>query len=385
MTSDRVRADVVIVGGGIQGATMALAASRKGLKPLLVERGRVAGGATGNSYGVVHGGLRYLQSLDVARWRRSRRAQAWFLANHPRFVRPLACVMPLYRWRLRSASAFRVAVAMENALARTLDVETPLPPARLLTIAQVEASYPAPRRGLTGAALWHDAEVTDMAALVGEILAKANLDDGALRSFTAARTLCVRDDRVAGLDIVDLASGAVTTIETDCVINCAGSWSQGWRQGQGGPSAATLAFNLLLDLPFQGDAALAVSETPGAGRSYFLRPVVGGVLAGTFYRPAPGAAEPSVSSADVAEFLARLDKALPGFGLATARVLDVSAGLLPDVDGAGVKLSSADHVSHGPPAGLHTIVGGKFTTAPLLSFDVAERLWPSPRRPAIRH
>lgn len=373
--------DVVIVGGGMQGATMALAAARMGLKPLVVERDRVASGATGNSYGFIHGGLRHLQTMDFLRWRRSRRAQAWFLENYPDHVRPLACVMPLYRGSIRSPIGFRAVAAMEACLARTTARPRPLPEPGLLSPADMPADLPIPRHNLTGAAVWHDLVVPDMSALVQSILSDAGVAGPTLMEKTEAHDLIVTDDRVTGLHVTR-ADGTLQQIAAPNVVICAGAQSSQWQAGEPFPSTATLAFNLLLDIRLPGEAALAVSEAPGRGRSYFLRPCEGGTLAGTFYRPAPGVREPEVTSDDIETFRAVLARALPRLGLAQAPVRAVMAGLLPDRDGTGRNLSANDTVSTSGPAGLCRILGTKLTTAPLLSFEAAARLWPQAARKA---
>jgi glycerol-3-phosphate dehydrogenase len=373
-----MHADVVVVGGGIQGATMALAAHHKGLRPVLIERSTIAAGATGNSYGIIHGGLRYLQTFDIARWRQSRRAQSWFLENYPGFVRPLPCVMPLYKGCLRSPLAFRAASAFESALFTMLGSEPPLPRLRLVSTDEVTATYPVPRQSLNGAALWHDLQINDIDQLMTTMLSDAGLMGGQLLTNTEALSLRLSDGRVSGLRVRNVASGTESIVESDVVINCSGSWANQWNDANSGPSAASLAFNLLLDIPFPGEAALAVSERPGRGRSYFLRPHQGSTFAGTWYRPAPGMREPEPDKTDIRDFLQALDRAMPGLGLVDARVLRVMPGLLPDTDGTGTSLSSCDTAVIGQPQGFHTVVGGKLTTAPLLSFDVADRLWPQP-------
>jgi len=371
-----MRADVVVVGGGIQGVTMALAAARKGLRPVLVERADIASGATGNSYGIIHGGLRYLQTLDLPRWRRSRQAQSWFLNNYPDFVRPLPCVMPLYRGCFRSRTAFQAAATLETVLFSTIGGEPPLPRLRLMSADEVLRDYPIWSNGLTGAALWHDAEITDLDGLMTTMLTQAGVSGEGLLTHNRAIALCTEAGHVTGVKVRDHKSGEERFIESSTVINCAGSWCNQWNESGAGPSAAALAFNLILDLPFPGDAALAISERPGRGRSYFLRSLHGNTFAGTFYRGAPGEAEPSPSEADVRQFLHTLDRALPGLGLSEAKVLRIMPGLLPDTDGTGETLSSRDVFAYNNPDGFHTIVGGKLTTAPLLSLDVADRLWP---------
>jgi glycerol-3-phosphate dehydrogenase len=242
--------------------------------------------------------------------------------------------------------------------------------------------YPVPSEGLTGAALWYDAHITDLGGLMSAMLDEAGLKGDTLLTNSEAIALSVDNGQTTGVRIRDITSGGERLIESDIVINCAGSWVNRWNDCQAGPSAAALAFNLLLDRPFPGDAALAISERPGRGRSYFLRPQDGKTFAGTFYRAAPGEPEPAPTDDDVRLFLQALDHALPGHGLAQARVLKVMPGLLPDTDGRGETLSSRDVVCSGTPKGFHTILGGKLTTAPLLSLDVADLIWPD--RPALK-
>lgn len=375
------RPDVVIVGAGMQGATMALATARMGLKPLVVERNAIASGATGNSYGFIHGGLRYLQTMDVRRWRRSRHAQRWFLDNYADHVLPLACIMPLYRHRMRSPAAFRIIAALETWLGRTASHARPLPQPGLMAPDDLPADYPIPRRHLAGAAIWHDLVVPDMKALVLAILSDAGVTGPALMERTEARDLVVANNRVVGLRVIR-ADGTLEKIVTSNVVICAGSWSSRWQRGRQSRTAATLAFNLLLDIRLPGEAALAVSEAPGRGRSYFLRPCEGGTLAGTFYRPAPGAQEPEVTPDDIEAFRRILARALPHSEIARAPARAVMAGLLPDRDGTGRNLSSDDTISMPGPAGLCHVLGTKLTTAPLLSFEAAARLWPAEGRKA---
>lgn len=368
--------DAIIVGGGIQGATVALAAAQRGLRTLIVERDDIGAGASGNSYGIVHGGLRYLQTLDIPRWRRSRQAQAWYLKEFPTFVKPLRCVMPLYRWRFRSATAFRLAIQLEILLFRIFNLETPLPPTSMITTSALKNEFPAlPGQNLTGAACWYDAEVSDMPGLIRAILNKAGMRPSDIITGSQAKELLLCGNEVRGLRIADKVSGETTELKCNVIINCAGSWAGAWQQNAQAPSAATLAFNLLLDRPMHGESALAQSVQPGKGRSYFIRSYAGGTYAGTYYRPAPGMIEPHATKQDVTDFLWELDQAFPGEDLLNAPVRQIMPGLLPDKDGSGIALSSKDNLLQGPK-GFYTVLGGKFTTAPLLSQETIARIWP---------
>lgn len=103
--------DLIVIGGGIYGIALALESSRRGWRPLLLERGDFGGETSLNSLGIVHGGLRYLQSLDIIRFRESVAERRWFLAHFPDLVEPLKCLMPLYGGGLRRRSVIAAALS----------------------------------------------------------------------------------------------------------------------------------------------------------------------------------------------------------------------------------------------------------------------------------
>src|SRR5262245_17937543 len=96
------RFDVAIVGGGIHGAWIALLAARAGCTVALLERSDFGSGTSANSLKILHGGLRYLQHLDVSRMRASTLARREHARWHPHLFEPLPCVMPLETTGLRS-------------------------------------------------------------------------------------------------------------------------------------------------------------------------------------------------------------------------------------------------------------------------------------------
>src|SRR5690606_14243166 len=107
--------DVIVIGGGIQGAIIQMEASRDGLRSLLVEKHDFGGDTTQNTLRIVHGGLRYLQSLDVVRCWESSGERQWFLHRMGAQVTPMSCLIPLYGKGMKRTSVLRVALRL-NAL-----------------------------------------------------------------------------------------------------------------------------------------------------------------------------------------------------------------------------------------------------------------------------
>lgn len=377
--------DPVIIGAGIQGATLALAAVARGMRPLVIDQGAEPSGASVNSYGIVHGGLRYLQRLDIARWSESRRAQRWYIDRYPRHVQPLRCVMPLYRNRLRSPALFGIARTMDRTLRMMMQRQVPLPSDHGCGREEILASYPVPSAGLVGGAVWHDARVDNIPALLRAILAEVEDRGGVVLRSTEAVALDIERGRVRGLHVRDRAAESERRIAGTDIFDCGGAWAGQWLPGaikQALPSAAVLAFNLLIDLPSPvGGDAFALSPDAGRGRSYFFRRHAGATLVGTFYRPAPVGAARQPTEQDILSAMRQVRLCLPGMAVERDSVRSVHAGLLPDRDGSGRALLSADRHLRPGPEGYHILLGGKLTTAPLLSERVAARMW----RPASRH
>lgn len=392
--------DLLVVGGGIYGATLALEASRRGLAALVVERGGFGGETTWNSLRIVHGGLRYLQSLDLPRFRESVRERRWFLRTFPDLVRPLPCLMPLYDpprgGALRRPAVFRLALRINDLLSR----ERALLPGQLLSVAETEELFPAvDRTGLRGGALWHDAVAPDPRRLVVEILRRACHSGAAALERMEALEMLVERGRAAGIRSVDRESGRVLTLWARAVANCAGPWcgevARRFDRDVPGLFRPALAWNLLLDREPLSRAALAVASEERGAQTWFLLPWEGRLLAGTAYAPVPrgSSGEEGPGEAGIERFLAALNTALPGFGIRRDEVLDVLWGRLPAVAEGETVLASRpvvfDHGAAGGPSGLVSVSGVKLTTARAVAERALAALFrkdgrPSPSAPLAR-
>src|SRR5690242_8956929 len=106
--------DVLVVGGGIQGLTIACDAAQRGLAVALVERDDFGSGSSFNHLRTIHGGLRYLQSLDFSRARESMRERRTVARIAPHTVRPLPFALPLYRSLTRGRLAMRAGFVLDR-------------------------------------------------------------------------------------------------------------------------------------------------------------------------------------------------------------------------------------------------------------------------------
>jgi glycerol-3-phosphate dehydrogenase len=366
--------DLLVVGGGIYGAALALEAARRGLAALLLERGDFGGETTWNSLRIVHGGLRYLQSLDLARHRESVGERGWLLRHFPDLVEPLPCLMPLYSpprgGRLRRPAVLRAALMVDALLSR----DRTLPRSRVLGVEETAKLFPAvDREGLRGGALWHDAVVPDAHRLVVELLRWACRAGARALNYVEAAELRVEGGQVRGLRAVDRELGRSFELKAKAVASCAGPWvrrvARRFDRDVPGLFRPLLAFNVLLDREPLAPGAVAVASRQPDAQTYFLLPWKGKVLAGTAYAPIteelfhgriPG--EPLVEG-----FLRDLNAALPGFEARREQVLRVLWGRLPAaVEGSATPAPRPvihDHGREGGPRGLVSVSGVKLTTA----------------------
>src|SRR5437868_3210082 len=109
--------DVLVVGGGIYGLAIAYDAAQRGLAVALIERNDFGSGSSFNHLRTIHGGLRYLQSLDIARSRESVRERRATARIAPQALRPLPFAVPLYRSLLRNKWMMRAGFLLDRAVA----------------------------------------------------------------------------------------------------------------------------------------------------------------------------------------------------------------------------------------------------------------------------
>src|SRR4026209_201222 len=109
--------DLLVVGGGIYGLATAYDAAQRGMAVSLIERDDFGGGSSFNHLRTIHGGLRYLQTLDLRRARQSVRERRTVARIAPHAVRPLPFALPLYRSLVRGKRALRAGLLLDRAVA----------------------------------------------------------------------------------------------------------------------------------------------------------------------------------------------------------------------------------------------------------------------------
>ena len=383
--------DLIILGGGIYGAMLSLEASRRGLRSLLIERDDFGEATSFNSLRIIHGGFRYLQSLDLHRFRESVRERRWFLRTFPDLVRPLPCLMPLYGNGVRRPLLLRIALRANDFLSRGRNQGVPpnqhLPPGRVIDAFRTREIFPlVDMAGLQGGAVWYDAYMPDSQRLLIEILRWACVNGAtALNYVKGHQLLKTTKNHVAGIMAVDQESGATYEYQAKFVVNAAGPWCRNlaasFDRDEPRLFKASIAWNVLLDKEPLSQYALAVGSRKPGGQIYFLVPWRGKLLAGTGHAPWPGSLERPLPSTDqIQEFLNDLNLAVPEIKASQDDIFHVFAGLLPATKVGSASLAVRevilDHARSGGPYGLYSISGVKYTTARLVAEKTLNKIFP---------
>ena len=369
--------DLVIAGGGIYGASLLQEAARRGLSACLCEANDFGSGTSWNSLRIVHGGLRYLQTMDLPRFFQSVASRRRIARRFPALVRPLACLMPLYGSGLKRPSVMRMALLANDALSMRRNVglgaHVRLDNGRILDAAATRREFPHVRSdGLEGAARWCDYFMVSSERILVELLRDASRHGALVLNYVRVQDIIAEGGRVHGVVARDSLSGATVTLRTRVVVNCTGARLRTLAEGRGGDATAlfrpSLAFNLLLDASLPVTTALAVAAPRSDAPVLFLVPQNGSMLAGTMHLPRPaGTMDAKPTKEELERYLAEVRAAIPGFDVRLSNVRRVFAGLLPVTTEGTVDLTKrealTDHGSAGGLQGLYSVSGIKFTTA----------------------
>jgi glycerol-3-phosphate dehydrogenase len=385
--------DLLVVGGGIYGLTIAYDAAQRGLSVALVERDDFGSGNSFNHLRTIHGGLRYLQSVDFRRARESVRERATLARIAPHAVRPMPFALPLYRSLTAGKTAMRAGFLLDRLIAFDRNAGLPralrLPGGRIVSRADAAQRFPGlRRRGLTAAAVWHDYVTVESDRLTFSFALAAGEHGAVLANHTEAQSVLVDGKRVIGARVRDHAAGQDREVAARLTVNATG----GALDRLLAPIGAQTGMPLLraINLVTRRDAGEeALGGRAPSGRTLFLVPWRGRALLGTWEStrdPQPDA--PDTTGDDVVAFIDELNRAFPALDLTPADVTLVHRGAVPAIRtrNGGLRLAGHeqihDHREHGVE-GLLSVAGTKYTTARAVAARVVDRAMAALHAPRV--
>lgn len=368
--------DVVVIGGGITGAGIALDAATRGLSVVLVEKHDLAFGTSRWSSKLVHGGLRYLATGNVGIARRSAAERGILMTrNAPHLVHAMPQLVPLLPEMNRASRALvRFGFAAGDGLRKLAGTPaSTLPRSRRIGAERGGALAPTLRRsGLDGALLAYDGQLIDDARLVTAVARTAAQHGARILTRVAAS-----DASRSAVTLTDTLTGESMRLSARAVVNAAGVWAGEVDESiRLRPSRGT---HLVFDAEAFGNptAALTVPIPGEINRFVFAMPEqLGRVYLGLTDEDAPGPIPdvPEPTQAEITFLLDTVNTALES-PLLHEDVKGAYAGLRPLIDtGAGRTADvSREHAVTDSPSGVISVIGGKLTEYRYMAEDVVDK------------
>jgi glycerol-3-phosphate dehydrogenase len=365
--------DLVVVGGGVTGTGIALDAATRGLTVALVEQRDLAAGTSSRSSKLIHGGLRYLEQLDLGLVREALRERTLILDElAPHLVRPVSFLYPL-----RHRGWERLYVGAGITLYDTLGglQHATLPRHQHLSRRGALALAPSLRRdALVGAIRYWDAQVDD-ARHTMEIGRTAASYGAAVLTSARVTGMLREGERVVGVEVRDQEGGEELAIRGRQVVNATGVWTDSIQELAGrGRIRVRASKGIHLVVPkdrIHSDTGMILRTESSV---LFVIPWGRHWLVGTTDTDWNlDLAHPAASASDIQYLLDRVNGVLRT-PLTHADVEGVYAGLRPLLHGESEATSklSREHAVAQTVAGLITVAGGKYTTYRVMAEDAVD-------------
>ena len=371
--------DLLIVGGGITGASIFRDAALRGMRVALVEAKDFASATSGRSSKLIHGGLRYIKNLGLGLAWESCHERNLHIRLNKRLVRPLPFLVPLYRNEGDPRWLMRLGMIAYEALSGFNNHQFH----RFLSREETLLMAPAlPAEGLTGGCLYYDAVINDSRWTM-EVLKDGVANGGVALNYSKVTQLLHEGRQVTGARVYDELSGNHCDIRSRVVVNATGIFADKIKRLDGGDIPPVRRFSKGTHLVFnEEDVPLSttiVFPSPVDGRSLFLAKHEECFLFGTSDHWEEASPElPIPSEKDVKYLLTSLNRFMPEAQLDQSKVQFVYSGFRPLVsngdqstDPSSVTREDSIEVS---PSGLVSVIGGKLTTARITAVRVLDRV-----------
>ena len=361
--------DIVVVGGGINGAGIARDAALRGLRVLLLEKNDFGSGTSSWSSRLIHGGLRYLEHAEIPLVFESLHERRRLRQLAPHLVKRLRLTIPIYKQGRRSKSLIRLGMFAYDLLSIGKNVSRH----RMLSRDQlIEAEPGINQEGLMGAAQYYDAQVTFAERLVLENIIGAKNAGADVRNYCAAIGINVSQGVVRSIHYFEQGSDRETEVSARLVINAAGPWvdrvlatvNREIPRFMGG----TKGSHIIVDRFEGGPRSALYVEAAADGRPFFIIPWNSQYLIGTTdirYHGDP--ADVTASEDEIRYLLDETNRVFPDANLAVGDINFAYAGVrpLPRREKGPESAITRKHIikKHRRVArGLISIIGGKLTT-----------------------
>lgn len=366
--------DIAIIGAGITGLGVAEALKSSSLRIGVFDSGAVCEQTSSNHLRIIHGGFRYLQSMDLARMWQSCGDQQRLVERYPDLLDELPCLLPLKPGSLRSAVPLTVANWFYSVVCALRSRRWSLK-GRCLTPGEAQAIMPTMGAQLqAGAFTWSDYLINDIGALNRRI--RGDLESSGIQFFEGHE---LRRGQNTG-DQWDLEfSGARSRlISARYVVNCSGPWVVQVADRLGTAECLNhlgwlKAFNLVVNRLLT--KRWGVAFLGNSGSMFFMTPRGSQQTAiGTFYLSTSDILAANLSEAETEQAVNQLNSAWPNLNLTKDQIVAADVGYIPAIKSTGHSSAACTRPQIIRSAGMLHVVNIKYTTFLSLGEKVARQV-----------
>ena len=355
--------DLIVVGGGINGAAIANLAASCGATVALLEKNDFASGTSSKSTKLLHGGIRYLENFefDLVHEALRERFIQWQAA--PYLVKPLAFVIPVYKNDKRPLWMMRVGVWLYDFLSGKYRIGHH----RFLSVAEITSLAPGINAdGLMGGVEYFDAQMDD-ARLCLENVLMADSNGAVVANYVEVEHFIKdKNQRAVGVKVRDCLNNARMDIFASKIIVTAGPWSDELIQKDVPHAVKRLRPTKGVHIVYRGEISknAFLIQSRQDKRIFFVIPFKGNTLIGTtdtdYHQSTDGV---KVEEMDIQYLLQEASRVFPNINFDRSKIITTFAGLRPLVaDKGDPSKISRKHDIECNASGIYFVMGGKYTT-----------------------
>ncbi|MCB0326738.1 MAG: glycerol-3-phosphate dehydrogenase/oxidase [Bdellovibrionales bacterium] len=357
--------DLLIIGGGITGAGVMLCATEQKYKTLLVDQGDFSSGTSWASTKLVHGGLRYLETMDWALVFESCKERKRLLKEAPQLVHELEFMFPAYSGQRRKLWTIWLGTWLYYFLSFFWNLGTPKKKSKAQSL-RLEPGLKSDQ--LNGSVLYKDGQATDSTLTISSIHSACARGGHALNYCSVTRLTNIHED-VKHIELKDRISGDTYTVKAKNIVMAVGPWTDSlckqWFDQKQDRIRLSKGVHIIVDTQEMSQKRAVAMLSPIDGRVTFAVPWEGKVLIGTTDTDEtvlPHKVE--VSDQDRLYLLETFNHYFPQAKLGITNIISSMAGLrcLIQSEDAKPSDSSREHLIQTHGTGIISIAGGKLTT-----------------------
>ena len=381
--------DIIIIGGGITGASVAYEAASRGLKVALFEKGDFGEATSAATSKLIHGGLRYLKNMEFGLVRESLTERRILENIAPNFVYPLPFMIPTYSNLKNNKQILFIGMLLYDILsfdkAFTWDKSKKLPFHRTIGAKKTRNLEPCIKDNkLTGSSIYYDCQNINPERLTLEMLKSAMYYGAEAANYAKVESLIKNGDTIKGVKVKDIITHTVYEYTADLTINCTGAWTDIVLNATAGKQASNHHIRRSEGIHIITKKLCnkhAVTMMTKSGRHIMLMPWRNHSLIGTTDKEYKGNPDDyKITKESIRELIDEMNENYGIKKLNYEDVLFAYGGLRPLVDNqteasyeSSRKYEITDHKKEGLD-GLMTVEGGKYTTSRNLAVHLVNKI-----------